>query len=130
MDRTTRSEQAINSAVTAAAQRGNPAVEPAHLAVAILDDTQTLAGPLLKAVGADPQAVRAEVGRLVDKLPAASGSSVSAPTASRGLLAVLGGAEKEARDHSDEFIAVEHLLLALAAGDSDVADVLRQHGVT
>jgi ATP-dependent Clp protease ATP-binding subunit ClpB len=130
MDRTTRSEQAINSAVTAAAQRGNPAVEPAHLAAAILDDTQTLAGPLLKAVGADPQAVRAEVGRLVDKLPAASGSSVSAPTASRGLLAVLGAAEKEARDHSDEFIAVEHLLLALSATDSEVAGVLRQHGVT
>jgi ATP-dependent Clp protease ATP-binding subunit ClpB len=130
MDRTTRSEQAINSAVTAAAQRGNPAVEPAHLAVALLDDAETLARPLLQAVGADPIAVRSDIARAIDKLPAASGSSVSAPTASRGLLAVLGAAEKEARDRSDEYLSAEHLLLALAGTEGDVADVLRQHGAT
>src|SRR3954451_17000792 len=130
MNRTTRSEQAISGAVTMAAERGNPAVEPAHLAVAVLDDAETLARPLLQAVGADPLAVRADVVRLTDKLPSASGSSVSAPTASRGMLAVLGAAEREARDRSDEFISAEHLLLGLAASDSDVADVLRQHGAT
>ena len=113
-----------------AAERGNPAVEPAHLAVAVLDDAETLARPLLQAVGADPLAVRADVVRLTDKLPSASGSSVSAPTASRGMLAVLGAAEREARDRSDEYISAEHLLLGLAASDSDVADVLRQHGAT
>ena len=81
MNRTTRSEQAISGAVTMAAERGNPAVEPAHLAVALLDDAETLARPLLQAVGADPLAVRADVSRLVDKLPSATGSSVSAPSA-------------------------------------------------
>jgi ATP-dependent Clp protease ATP-binding subunit ClpB len=62
MDMTTRSTQAVNSAATAAAERGNPAVEPVHLAVALLDDKETLSRPLLQAVGADPQAVRACVG--------------------------------------------------------------------
>jgi ATP-dependent Clp protease ATP-binding subunit ClpB len=128
MNRTTRSEQAISGAVTMAAERGNPSVEPAHLAVALLDDTETLARPLLQAVGADPLAVRAELARLVDKLPSATGTSVSAPTASRGMLAVLGAAEREARDRSDEYISAEHLLLALAGTDGEVADVLRQHG--
>jgi ATP-dependent Clp protease ATP-binding subunit ClpB len=130
MNRTTRSEQAISGAVTMAAERGNPAVEPAHLAVALLDDGETLARPLLQAVGADPAVVRADVARLVDKLPTASGSSVSAPTASRNLLAVLGAAEREARDRGDEYISAEHLLLGLASGDGEVADVLRQHGAT
>jgi ATP-dependent Clp protease ATP-binding subunit ClpB len=130
MDRTTRSEQAMNSAITGAAQRGNPAVEPVHLAVALLDDADTIARPLLQAVGADPAAVRAELARLVDKLPAASGSSVSAPVASRGWLAVQGAAEREARDRSDEYISAEHLLIALASTESDVAEVLRQHGAT
>jgi ATP-dependent Clp protease ATP-binding subunit ClpB len=130
MNRTTRSEQAISGAVTMAAERGNPAVEPAHLAVALLDDAETLARPLLQAVGADPLAVRADISRLIDKLPSATGSSVSAPTASRNLLAVLGGAEREARDRSDEYISAEHLLLALAGTDGDVGDLLRQHGAT
>ncbi len=127
---TTRSTQAVNAAARMAAERGNPAVEPAHLAVALLDDAETLARPVLQAVGADPLALRADFARLVDKLPSASGSSVAAPAASRALLAVLGAAEREARDRSDEFLSAEHLLLALAATDGDVADLLRQHGAT
>ncbi|HET8582684.1 MAG TPA: Clp protease N-terminal domain-containing protein, partial [Jatrophihabitans sp.] len=130
MDMTTRSTQAVNSAVKIAAERGNPAVEPAHLAVALLDDGETLARPLLQAVGADPLAVRTEISRLIDKLPAATGSSVAAPQTSRGLLAVLGAAEREARDRSDEYVSAEHLLLALAATPGEVADVLKQHGAT
>jgi ATP-dependent Clp protease ATP-binding subunit ClpB len=130
MNRTTRLEQAISGAVTMAAERGNPNVEPAHLAVALLDDADTLARPLLQAVGADPNAVRADLVRLIDKLPSATGSSVSSPTAGRGMLAVLGAAEREARDRSDEYLSAELVLLALASTDGEVADVLRQHGAT
>jgi ATP-dependent Clp protease ATP-binding subunit ClpB len=128
MNRTTRLEQAISGAVTMAAERGNPNVEPAHLAVALLDDSETLARPLLQTVGADPNAVRADLIRLIDKLPSATGASVSSPTASRGMLAVLGAAEREARDRSDEYLSSELVLLALARSDGEVADVLRQHG--
>src|SRR4051794_4040476 len=127
---TTRSTQAVNTAVKVAAERGNPAVEPAHLAVALLDDAETLTRPLLQAVGADPLTVRADVARLVDKYPSASGANVAAPSASRNLLSVLGAAEREARDRSDEFVSAEHLLLALAATDGDVAEILRQAGAT
>src|SRR3954451_24172823 len=130
MNRTTRLEQAISGAVTMAAERGNPSVEPAHLAVALLDDAETLARPLLQAVGADPMAVRGGVARLVDTLPSARGANVGPPTASRNLLAVLGAAEREARDRSDEFVSAEHLLLALAGADGAVAEVLRQHGAS
>ena len=130
MNRTTRTEQAVSSAVAAAAERGNPAVEPVHLALALLDDTETLPRPLLQNVGADVAAVQADLGRLVDKLPAATGSSVGAPSASRNLMVVLAAAEREARERTDEFISAEHLLLALAGGDGEVADLLRQHGAT
>src|SRR3954465_8221334 len=130
MDMTTRSTQAVNSAVATAKGRGNPAVEPAHLAVALLDDGETLTRPLLQAVGAEPTSVRADLSRLVDKYPSASGANVAAPAASRNLLAVLGAAEREARDRSDEFVSAEHLLLALAGADGDVAEVLRQHGAS
>ncbi|MDT4949365.1 MAG: ATP-dependent Clp protease ATP-binding subunit ClpB [Pseudonocardiales bacterium] len=130
MDMTTRSNQAVGSAVKVAAERGNPSVEAAHLAVALLDDAETLTRPLLQAVGADPMTVRADLSRLVDKLPSASGSSVAAPQTSRSLLAVLGAAEREARARSDEFVSAEHLLLALADQGGDVAEVLRQYGAT
>jgi ATP-dependent Clp protease ATP-binding subunit ClpB len=130
MNRTNLLEQAISGAVTMAAERGNPNVEPAHLAVALLDDTTTLTRPLLQTVGADPNAVRTDLIQVIDKLPSATGASVSTPTVGRGMLAVLGAAEREARDRGDEFLSSELVLLALARVDGDVADVLRQHGAS
>ncbi len=133
MDMTTRSAQAVNSAVAAAQQRGNPSVEPAHLASALLDDPETLTRPLLQAVGADVDALRAELARAVDRLPAASGSTVSKPVAAAGTAAVLREAEKQARELGDDFVSAEHLLLALAAtreGNAEVADLLARHGAS
>jgi ATP-dependent Clp protease ATP-binding subunit ClpB len=130
MDMTTRSQQAVSSAVKTAAERGNPTTEPAHLAVALLDDVEGLPRPLLQAVGVDPLAFRAEAQRLVDNLPSATGSSVGAPQASRGLLAVFNAAEREARDRSDEYVSTEHLLIGLAENGGDTAELLKQKGVT
>ena len=130
MDMTTRTTQAVNSAVKQAAENGNPTVEDAHLAVALLDDSETLTRPLLQAIGADPLAVRAELARLVDKLPSATGSSVAAPQTSRSMLAVLGAAERAARARSDSHVSAEHLLLAMSEQHTDVADVLRRFGAT
>ncbi len=130
MDLTTRSQQAISTAVRTAAERGNPAVEPAHLAVALLDDAQGLPGPLLQGLGADPLAVRAAAQQLVDALPSAQGASVGPPQTSRAFLAVLSAAEREARDRGDEYVSTEHLLIALAQQGGDVATLLQQHGAT
>jgi ATP-dependent Clp protease ATP-binding subunit ClpB len=130
MDLTTRSQQAISTAVRTAAERGNPAVEPAHLAVALLDDAEGLTRPLVQAVGADPLAVRAEMQRLVDRLPTASGPSVAAPQTSRAMLAVLGAAEREARERADDYVSTEHLLIALAREGADVTDALKNLGIT
>jgi ATP-dependent Clp protease ATP-binding subunit ClpB len=130
MDLTTRSTQALSAAQRMAAERGNPAIEPAHLAVALLDDADTLARPLVQAVGVDPLAVRTEAQQAVDRLPSASGGTVAAPQASRGLLAILGAAEREARERGDEYVSAEHLLLGLADQGGEIADLLKQHGAT
>jgi ATP-dependent Clp protease ATP-binding subunit ClpB len=130
MDLTTRSQQALASAVQTAAARGNPAVEPAHVLVALLDDSDGLPRPMLSALGVDAGTVRAEGQRIVDAMPAASGASVGSPQTSRGVLAVLGGAESEARDRSDEYVSTQHLLIALAEHGGDVAQLLAGHGAT
>jgi ATP-dependent Clp protease ATP-binding subunit ClpB len=130
MDLTTRSQLAVSTAVKTAAERGNPAVEPAHVAVALLDDAEGLTRPLLSSVGVDPLAVRGELQAIVDRLPAAAGPSVGAPQTSRALLTTLSGAEREARERGDDFVSTEHLLLALAAQDGEVATVLTRRGAT
>jgi ATP-dependent Clp protease ATP-binding subunit ClpB len=130
MDLTTRSQQAVSAAVRTAAEKGNPAVEPAHLAAALLDDEQGLARPMVQAVGVDPAVLAREIDALIAALPAAAGATVSAPQPSRTFLAVLSAAERAAKDATDEYVSGEHLLLALSEVPGDVATSLQKHGVT
>ena len=78
---TTKTQQAISAAVQAAALAGNPDVGPTHLLGALLAQGDGIAAPLLAAVGADAAAVRGELTQLGNRLPSASGSTVSAPAA-------------------------------------------------
>ncbi|HEX8096353.1 ATP-dependent chaperone ClpB [Jatrophihabitans sp.] len=128
MDLTTRSQQAVSTAVRTAADKGNPAVEPAHLAAALLSDEQGLARPMVQAVGVDPAKLSREIGALVSALPAAAGSTVSAPQPSRNLLNVLAAAERIAKDAGDEYVSGEHLLIALSEVPSEVASTLTRLG--
>ncbi len=130
MDLTTLSQKALSNAARDAAQRGNPAVEPVHLAAALLADENGLARLMTQAVGVDPARLVSELNTLVSALPAAAGSTVSAPQPSRGLLRVLAAAERIAKDAGDEYVSGEHLLLALAEVTSEVSALLTRMGAT
>jgi ATP-dependent Clp protease ATP-binding subunit ClpB len=125
---TTRTQQAISAAAQAAALAGNPDVGPTHLLGALLAQADGIAAPLLAAVGADAAAVRAELTQLGNRLPSASGSTVSAPQLSREALAAINAAQQLATEMGDEYVSTEHLLVGLASTRSQVADLLRRHG--
>ncbi|HEY9473580.1 MAG TPA: Clp protease N-terminal domain-containing protein, partial [Mycobacteriales bacterium] len=127
---TTKSQQAVSSAVRLAADRGHPDVEPVHLLVALLSLTDGTTSPLLTAVGADPKAARAEADALLGRLPSAVGATVSAPQSSRDLLRALSAAQRTAEQLSDEYLSTEHLLVGLASDGGPVATLLRGHGAT
>ena len=74
---TTKSQEAVSTAVRTAAAQGHPEVAPVHLLLALLDQGDGITGPLLSAVGADPKTVRTRAEALLAALPKASGSSVA-----------------------------------------------------
>src|SRR3954453_22833360 len=127
---TTKAQQAISAAVQAAALAGNPDVGPTHLLGALLAQGDGIAAPLLAAVGADAAAVRGELTQLSNRLPSASGSTVSAPQLSREALAALNAAQQLATEMGDEYVSTEHLLVGLAEAGGPVAQLLRRHGAT
>ncbi len=86
---TTRSQEAINSAITAAASAGHAQVEAVHLLAALLAQPEGIIHPLLQAVGAQPSAVEAGVRAELGRLPAASGTTVGGPSYSRAAIALL-----------------------------------------
>ncbi|AMY22120.1 ATP-dependent chaperone ClpB [Rhodococcoides fascians] len=124
---TTKSQAALSAALQAASAAGNPDIRPAHLLVALLDQTDGIATPLLKAVGVDPATVRREAQNLVDRLPSASGSTTT-PQLGRETLAAITAAQHLATELDDEFVSTEHLMVGLATGNDDVAKLLSGNG--
>ncbi|MGF0317785.1 ATP-dependent chaperone ClpB [Nocardia fluminea] len=126
---TTKTQAALTAALQAASAAGNPEIRPAHLLVALLDQTDGIAAPLLKAIGVDPATVEREAGDIADKLPRATGATTT-PQLGREALAAITAAQRLATELGDEYVSTENLLVGLADGDSDVAKLLRKHGAT
>jgi ATP-dependent Clp protease ATP-binding subunit ClpB len=122
------SQEALSEAVKLAASAGNPNVDGLHLLAALLEQEGGTAAPLLRAVGADPAAVLAQVNGQLARLPRASGTTVNAPETSRPLLAALATAAKRAKEMQDEYVSTEHLLVGLATDGGQAATLLKQAG--
>ncbi|MGW5075910.1 ATP-dependent chaperone ClpB [Rhodococcus sp. NPDC004095] len=126
---TTKTQAALTAALQSASAAGNPDIRPAHLLVALLDQTDGIAAPLLKAVGVDPTVVHREAQTLVDRMPRATGATTQ-PQLGREAIAAITAAQHLATEMDDEYVSTEHVLFGLASGDSDVAKLLVGHGAT
>ncbi|WP_019144360.1 ATP-dependent chaperone ClpB [Aeromicrobium massiliense] len=127
---TTRSQQALGAAISAAAAAGNPAVEPAHVLAALLEQEGGTAAPLVQAAGADPRAVAQQLGTELAGLPSASGASVQTPGLARATHEVLQRATDLAKQLGDEFVSTEHLVVGIATVQSGARTVLERAGLT
>src|SRR5882757_1943800 len=127
---TTRSQEAFSTAVRRAATAGHSQVEPVHLLLALLAQPDGTVRPLLTAAGADPAVITSAAEAILNRLPAASGASVAAPGVGRQTYLALQAAAEVAESLGDEYVSTEHLLVGLADGKSDVADLLKQHQIT
>ncbi|MCC3317742.1 ATP-dependent chaperone ClpB [Nocardia africana] len=126
---TTKTQAALTAALQAASAAGNPEIRPAHLLVALLDQTDGIAAPLLKAVAVDPATVRREAQDIVDRLPRATGATTQ-PQLGREALAALTAGQRLATELGDEYVSTEHVVVGLADGDSDVSQLLLKYGAT
>ncbi|TDT34536.1 ATP-dependent chaperone ClpB [Naumannella halotolerans] len=126
---TTKSRDAVSTAIRLALTGGNPSAEPVHLLHALLMVPDNTVGPLLAAVGADPAAIDRSAESEIKKLPSTSGSSVNQPNLSGSFARVLAEAETRAESAGDKFVATEHLLIALATVETPAAKLLNRAGV-
>ena len=131
---TQKSQEALQEAQTAAVRMGQTEVDGEHLLLALLDQEDGLIPRLLQQAGREPGELRAEVREELSRRP-----SVTGPGAAPGqvfvtqrLARLLDAAEREAKRLKDEYVSVEHLLLALAEEGSSTAAgrLLKEHGIT
>ncbi|HLE60415.1 MAG TPA: ATP-dependent chaperone ClpB, partial [Thermoanaerobaculaceae bacterium] len=121
--------EALQQASRLATDRGNPEATPAHLLQALLQQQEGLAPRLLEKVGAPLARLQEDLVQALSRLPAAQGGAEAQP--SRDLRTVLGAAAKLAPQFQDEYVSVEHLLLAIASvTGSSAAQLLARYGVS
>jgi ATP-dependent Clp protease ATP-binding subunit ClpB len=109
---TLKTQEALQEASRAAQAASHAEVSPAHLLLAALAQDGGVAVPILDRVGAAPLTVRNRLQDALAKLPRAYGGG--SPQISRALLAAFERAAQAQEEMGDEYLSVEHLLLALA----------------
>src|SRR5262249_13413885 len=130
---TEKAQDAVRQAQSLAQRHGQSQIEAEHLALALLSQDGSVAGRIVEKAGANPATVSRRLEQAVQKLPRVSGPGASG---AQGYISprvdeVLGGAEAEAQRMKDEYVSVEHLVLALAdLKNGAVAEVLRSAGLT
>jgi ATP-dependent Clp protease ATP-binding subunit ClpB len=131
---TQRSQEALQDAQARAVRLGHTEVDGEHLLLALLEQQGGIVAPLLAQAGADPEMVRGDLEADLRRR-----ARVTGPAAAPGqvmvtqrLARVLDAADREAARLKDEYVSVEHLLLALAdEGNATAAgQILQRNGVT
>src|SRR5207248_9715525 len=125
---TLRGQEAIQSAIELAERNQNQQVEPEHLLCVMLDQPEGIIRPLLGKLGANVQVIKNDCEAAVASLPRVQGGQqYFSPRLSQSFTA----AQKRAEKMQDEFIATEHLLLAIVdEKDGQAGKILRQHGAS
>jgi ATP-dependent Clp protease ATP-binding subunit ClpB len=129
---TEKLQEALGSAQNAAVSAHNQAVDVEHLLAALLQDNDGLASSILTLTGVDKAAVVTKLDAELKKIPQVTGAGTDTAQvyATQRLGRVLARAEQEAAKLKDEYISVEHALIAILDEPGAAAKILREAGLT
>ena len=129
---TQKTQEALHDAQTKALRYGHTEVDAEHLLLALLDQPDGLIPRLLERLQADVSALRAGLESQLEGRPKVSGPGAAPGEVyvSRALSQLLDAAEAEAGRLKDEYVSVEHVLLAMIESRTAAGRLLKEHGVT
>ncbi len=127
---TQKSREAVSAAQNLAAQRHHQEITGKHLLLALLTQEGGMVPRFLEHAGVNVANLQSQLEDLLRKTPAVHGYDGPLRLGS-GLARVFPRAEQEAREMKDQYVSVEHLLLALVEeGESEIKDIFRRVGLT
>jgi ATP-dependent Clp protease ATP-binding subunit ClpB len=125
---TEKAQQALAGSQKLAARLGHQNIDVEHVLLSLLDQEKGLAAAILTKAGVSVDALTIKTQRDLEKLPRVSGDVE--PRLTQRLVKLVDAAESEAKALKDEYVSVEHVLLALAADTGPAGQTLKQFGVT
>ncbi|CAI9429435.1 ATP-dependent chaperone ClpB [Candidatus Ornithobacterium hominis] len=124
---TIKAQELVQKAQQLAQQNGNQAIEVGHLLKAMLESEQQIAQFILKKQGVNLDYLKREIDKLLTTYPKVSGGNLHL---SQRLNQVLNDASIEAQKMNDEFVSVEHLILALSNSKDKAAELIKSQDVS
>jgi ATP-dependent Clp protease ATP-binding subunit ClpB len=126
---TIKSQELIQNAQSLAGRSNNQQIEPVHLLAAMIDEKNGITPVMLRKLGVSPGAIANELAGAIERLPKISGTAEV--YFSPGARTVLQNAFTEADLLKDEYVSVEHILLAVVdKAGGDAGKILNNYGVT
>lgn len=127
---TVKSQEMIQEAHEMASRKGNPQIEPEHMLAAMVGDREGIVLSIFRKMGVPLEGLSGQLAELMGRLPQVSGAAGDAAL-SRESRQVLSQAFDEAETMKDEYVSVEHLLLALAGcGKKGMKELFARFGLT
>ena len=122
---TERVQDALNAAYTRALNEHNTQTTPEHLLAALLDQDRGIAPDIVKEAGVDPKALAAKADEAISRLPRLTGSGADQATVTVApeLTRLFAQAESDAKQLQDDYVSVEHLLLAMTQSSGAVGRI-------
>lgn len=124
---TIKSQEAVQEAVNLAQSRGQQAIDPVHVLHAVMKVGENVTNFIFQKLGMNGQQVALVVDKQMESLPKVSGGE---PYLSRETNEVFQKATQYSKEMGDEFVSLEHLLLALLVVKSTVSTILKDAGMT
>jgi len=122
---TQKSRQVLEEAIQEAYEYKHQQVDPLHVLKALLTTSETMVSPLLSALDKNTEAILSDTEDMLDRLPTLQ--SATNPSLTPAVVSVFRQAEKEAKNMSDDYTSVEHILLALGSNEGSPRDILAKH---
>ncbi|MCF8068040.1 MAG: ATP-dependent chaperone ClpB [Desulfobacterales bacterium] len=128
---TIKSQELIQNAQSLASKHNQQQIEPVHLFSAMLEEPQGIARSMLHKLGISPEDVSNELSKAIGKQPSVSGGNLEGPYASQQTHRILEKAFTEATNMKDEYVSIEHILLAICEEKKgDIATILNRFHIT
>ncbi len=122
---TIKSQEALQKSAEIAMGNQQQAIEPGHVLKAILETDENVSSYLFKKLGINQTILDTKLQEVVNGYPRVSGQQ---PYLSSATNTLLQNADKELREFKDEYVAIEHLLLALLASKDKVSSIMKDAG--
>ncbi len=126
---TEKAQEAILRSQGLAMEYGHPQIEPEHLLAALLEQADGVVPQVILRLGGDPQRMRGDLEQVLSRRPRVQGAT-GQPGLAPATVRILQAAEREAKSLRDEYVSMEHILLAMAdTSAGEISRFLAAYGV-